>query len=786
MSKAKTHKLLQNYADYIDAAMPDFKYCGPEENIQNLARSLNQFGHNSILLTGPAGIGRRSLISGFVQNLAADYMPIEMMNQSVYRLNVQELFNTQNIAEVEARFTDVLDELKSIKRRTGKKPILAVDDGSSFAKEVTDRKASSLLNKMKSADIGTDDFDLVLSMDNDALHLMKKHYPNHLSHFMTEEVEQADDEYVTEMLTHEAKRYQAQKLEITPEAIEKVIELCNRYPALGRFSMPKNASVFLDEVATACRLYNHSRPEGVVEKEAEVEALNKKLAKASDAEKADLESQIQTLEACIAEDSTQWDDKKQAIKKIKDNISKNEGLMASDEENIEDLTEKAREQAKAFFERLLNSDKQEHLKYQEMTFEEFWEKEATAKLMNQSAEIPKLKKRISSTASEISKLNEAMEASIAKMIYPITLTPDFIEAYAKTKLGMNDVPNIRKLIRTAKDDINNIVMGQDQMVEPLIGAIKQRLSRKSEANKPMGVFLLLGPSGVGKTFIAEVIAEELCGGNLSVMNMEGFKEKHTVSRMIGAPPGYAGYDEKAELVKISESNPSGVILLDEIEKAHLDVKQALLTPLDKGKFTSANGKDSADFRDNIFILTSNFGQQDIILPQADQPFEEWSDQLKEQIFKAQDDFSPEFLNRCTIICADFLSEDVIRKVVAKRVKSFAAEYVGEDEDFSVEMDEESIARFVSDHYKKKNGARIVQTILEQQIGEHISDLVLDNDANDENTCGHLKVCYNNDEFTYELADNSVTLTANNENNAGTVDVKTAASGAFSPKEATIS
>lgn len=769
------------------SAMPDFQYFGPEENIQNLARSLNQFGNNSILLSGPAGIGRRSLISGFVQNLTSDFMPIEMMNLDVYRLNVQELFSTQNIARIETSFTEVLEELQSIKQRTGKKPILVIDDGSSFAKEICDRKASSILNKLKAADVGADDFDLVLSLDNDALHLMKKNYPNHLSHFMTHEVEQASDEDVTAMLTHEAKRYESQKLTVTPEAIEKVVELCNRYPALGRFSMPKNASVFLDEVATACRLYNHSQAQGVLENEAQLEALNKKLPKAEGDEAESIKADIESITACIDEDKKQWQEKKDKIKTLRDQISAKEALIAAKEEDNEKLRADAEEKIKQQHELALARAAKGEEKMQQfanMTLEEF---SAMREIRDKftSADIKTNNQFINQANQEIEGVNAKIAEAIDKMTYDIELTPEFIDAFAKTKLGMNDVPNIRKLIRTAKDDINNIVMGQNQMVEPLIGAIKQRLSRKSEANKPMGVFLLLGPSGVGKTFIAEVISEELCGGNLSVMNMEGFKEKHTVSRMIGAPPGYAGYDEKAELVKISESNPSGVILLDEIEKAHLDVKQALLTPLDKGKFTSANGKDSADFRDNIFILTSNFGQQDIILPQADQPFEEWSEQLKEQIFKAQDDFSPEFLNRCTIICADFLSEDVIRKVVAKRVKAFAKEYVGEDEDFAVEMDEESVQRFVTDHYKKKNGARTVQTLLEQNIGEHISDIVLDNDAEDKNTCGLLKVCYKDGEFTYKLEENGIVLTADNENHVEGVDMKAAAAGVFTPQGATV-
>ncbi|MCS5597964.1 MAG: AAA family ATPase [Alphaproteobacteria bacterium] len=775
MSKTQSKKILQNYADYITETAPDFKYFGSNQGIVDLARGLNQHGHNSILLTGPAGIGRRSLISGFVQGLSADFMPIEMMNLNVKRLNVQELFNTQNIATVEERFDEVIEELKSAKASTGKKPVLVIDDGSCFAKEVTERRASSLLNKLKDADIGSDDFDLILSLDTDAMHLMKKSYPNFLAHFTEQKIDTMADSDVTAMLEHESKRYARYQLDISEDAIAKVVQLCKRYAALGHFSMPKNASVFLDEVATAFRMKYHSKPQGAVEQEAELATLEGKLKTADESEKSALESQIEQIKANLQVDYDQWTAAKASVLEIRSEIQKYEETKAKQQERLDRCIEIFEEKSAEEYERLKgeNSDR-----VKDKSLKQFMQTDTQNKQSNMPGDAAKIKTTIEGTDDWIKKDNVKLQAAIDEMLFPITLDADFVQDYAQNKLGMNDVPDLRKLIRTADQKINSIVMGQEQMITPMISAIKQRLGRKSEANKPKGAFLILGPSGVGKTYIAEIISEVLCGGKLSVVNMEGFKEKHTVSRMIGAPPGYAGYDEKAELIKINEANPSGVILLDEIEKAHLDVKQAFLTPLDKGKFTSANGKDTADFRDNIVIMTSNFGQQDIILPNADEPFEVWEAQIKDKIYKAADHFSPEFLNRCTILCADFLSPEVIEKVVTRRVNAFAKEFVGEDGDFKVEIDEESAKRVVADHYHKKNGARVVQTMLEQNIGDYVCNLVLDNDADEKNTCGVLKVCYNDGKFTYDLTEAAQTLTADNEN-------KPSASNAFAPNAAVV-
>lgn len=779
MSNTETQKIIQNYADYIASAMPDFKYFGAEKNIQDLARSLNQYGNNSILLTGPAGIGRRSLISGFVQGLDADFMPIEMMNTNVYRLNVQELFNTQNIANVEQRFESALDELKSIKTRTGNKPVLVIDDGACFAKEVTERRASSLLNRLKDADVASDDFDLILSLDNDALHLMEKNHKNFLAHFTAKKVDTMIDSDVVAMLAHEAERYAPNQLTIPEETAQKILELCKRYPALADFSMPKNASVFMDEVATAYRIKMHSKPQGVIEQEDQVVQLRAKLEKAEASNAPAIQNDIDQITACITQSHTEWDEAKGKIREIKTEISLSDEATAKQQAKLERYQQDFLEKSEIEYGNLQSA---QDPRAKGLTLEEFIATDKRNKDENMSGDYAKTRQTIENNNAWVKDKNEALMKAIKEMTFPITMPADFVDDYAKTKLGMNDVPDIRKLIRAANDHINGIVMGQEQMVNPMISAIKQRLSRKSEANKPMGVFLVLGPSGVGKTYIAEVLSEELSGGKLSVINMEGFKEKHTVSRMIGAPPGYAGYDEKSELIKISEENPSGVILLDEIEKAHLDVKQALLTPLDKGKFVSANGKDHADFRDNIVIMTSNFGQN-MYLEHQDAPFEEVSKMVEKSIYESFEHFAPEFLNRCTIVHANFLTEDIICKVVAKRVKDFAKEFVGEDGSFSVTMDQDSINKFVKENYKKKNGARIVQKMLEQQVGEHISDMVLENDADDKNTCGVLNICYNDGGFTYKLEDDSINLNADNENtlSASAVKPAAAANAAFAVK-----
>jgi ATP-dependent Clp protease ATP-binding subunit ClpB len=726
-------KLLQPY---------NFNYFGSAQNIKDLSRTLNQYGNNSIMLTGPAGIGRRSLIAGFVQNLNSESTPLEMMNLDVYRLNVQELFNTQSIPDIEKKFTEVLAELADIKQRHGNKPLFVIDDGTNFAREVSDRKLSGLLNKLKAADIASDDFDLILSMDNDAQHMMKKSYPNFLSYFAEQKVKEADDNDIRDMLIHEAERYSQYKLTIAPEAVDKAIEMCKRYTALGEFSMPKRVSLFMDEVATEYRLEAHSRPEGIEQDEALLAQYTTQLEKCESADKDQIERDITVAEASIVEKQESWDQARSKLKPIMDEIQQTEAYSAELMESIKKDEQKILDAAS-----LELKQKQDEGHCADMSVESFMSSEKFNMRANKAPEIDTNRKQIQKNNQYIAKQSQKINDMAQELMFPITLSADYVDSYAKAKLGMNDVVDIKSTIFTAKDRMNDIVIGQEQMVNPVFSKIKQRLGNKREANKPVGCVLILGPSGVGKTFLAETFAEELYGSadKLSVIQMEGFKEKHTVSRMIGAPPGYAGYDQEAELVKIANTNPAGVLLLDEIEKAHPDVKQTLLTPLDKGRFTSANGRDTADFRDMLIMMTSNYGQ-DLFLTLD---YEDAVKAVKERIY-LDGQFSPEFLNRCTMVFAKFLEKDTVEKIVARRISDFAADFCDEDTEMKINISPEDITKFVADKYEEKQGARVIKTILEENIGEYICDMVLKAELSGDNASGELMISYNNGEFGYKF------------------------------------
>ena len=553
---------------------------------------------------------------------------------------------------------------------------------------------------------------------------------------------EADDKDIRDMLTHEAERYSQYKLTIAPEAIDKAIELCKRYTALGDFSMPKRVSLFMDEVATEYRLEAHSRPEGIAQDEALLTQYTAQLETCEGDAKDQIERDIAAVQADIDGKQSAWDQTKSSLKPIMDEIQETEAFSSELLEKVKKSEQKIIDAASIEL-----KAHQAEGKFTDMSAEDYMHSDHFNMRENKDLEISTNRNQIQKNNDHITKLSQKINNKAQELLFPITLTADYVDEYAKTKLGMSDVVDIKSTIFTAKDQMNNIVIGQEQMVNPVFSKIKQRLGNKREANKPVGCVLILGPSGVGKTFLAETFAEELYGSadKLSVINMEGFKEKHTVSRMIGAPPGYAGYDQEAELVKIANTNPAGVLLLDEIEKAHLDVKQALLTPLDKGRFTSANGRDTADFRDMLIMMTSNYGQ-DLFLTL---PYDEAVEAVKERIY-LDGHFSPEFLNRCTMVFAKFLEPETIQKIVARRISDFAADFCDEETELKINISHEDVVKLVADKYEKKQGARVIKTLLEENIGEYICDMVLKAELSGENASGTLMISYNDGEFGYKF------------------------------------
>ncbi|MEQ9490682.1 MAG: ATP-dependent Clp protease ATP-binding subunit ClpA [Alphaproteobacteria bacterium] len=318
------------------------------------------------------------------------------------------------------------------------------------------------------------------------------------------------------------------------------------------------------------------------------------------------------------------------------------------------------------------------------------------------------------------------EVGAAQMLLP--------ESKRKKTIGVKDVEAVvakiarippkqvskddRESLRSLEADLKMVVYGQDRAIDALASAIKLARAGLRDLEKPIGSYLFSGPTGVGKTEVARQLAKTL-GVELKRFDMSEYMERHTVSRLIGAPPGYVGFDQGGLLTDAIDQNPHCVLLLDEIEKAHPDLFNILLQVMDYGKLTDNNGK-SVDFRNVVLIMTTNAGATDMAKHAIGFNREVRSGEDQEAIEKL---FTPEFRNRLdAVIPFDSLSENVIDKVVDKFVIELELQLA--DRQVSIELTDEARAWLGKKGYDKLNGARPLGRVIQQYIKQPLADEML--------------------------------------------------------------
>jgi ATP-dependent Clp protease ATP-binding subunit ClpA len=273
-------------------------------------------------------------------------------------------------------------------------------------------------------------------------------------------------------------------------------------------------------------------------------------------------------------------------------------------------------------------------------------------------------------------------------------------------------------LKSLESDLKRVVFGQDRAIKELATAIKLARAGLRPPEKPIGSYLFTGPTGVGKTEVARQLSKTM-GIELIRFDMSEYQERHTVSRLIGAPPGYVGYDRGGLLTEAIAKTPHAVLLLDEIEKAHPDVFNVLLQVMDHGTLTDNNGKKS-DFRHVVLIMTSNVGAADL----ARKPvgFGERSSRGRDDI-AMKSTFSPEFRNRLDArIAFDALSPEVMELVVAKFMKELEAQLL--ERNVTVELTPKAAAYLAEKGYDKDNGARPLGRLIQDEIKRPLGDELL--------------------------------------------------------------
>ena len=668
---------------------------GRDEEIRRIMQILSRRTKNNPILIGEPGTGKTAIAEGLATMIAKGDVPESLKKKQLVSLDLGLLVaGTKYRGEFEERLKNIL---KEIERAEGQ-IILFMDEIHTIVGAGAAEGSMDASNMLKPA-LARGDLRAIGATTLKEYQRYIEKDPALARRFQPVYVGEPSPEDAIAILRGLKGKYEFHHgIRITDEALVAAVELSSRYIA-DRY-LPDKAVDLVDEAASSLRLALEDKPASlldtdrkIVRLEVEKEAL-KKEAEEGDSKEAkarikEIEREIANLKEKTSELELKWKNEKETIaniRKAKEQLEKLR-LEAEGSEARADLTRAAQ------------------IRY---------------------GEIPALERTLLAEETKLRKLQKS------RRILKEDITAEDIAAVVSR---WTNIPVVKMLeeemekLARMEPELKTVVIGQDAAVKSVTESVKRSRVGIGDPNRPIGSFMFLGPTGVGKTELARQLAKTMFNDADAIIrvDMSEYMERHTVSKLIGSPPGYVGYEDSGQLTEAVRHRPYSIVLFDEIEKAHPEVFNVLLQVLDSGRLTDAKGRH-VNFKNTIIILTSNVGSEFVAKMEhigfGTKTEEEEYTMTKNRIYdRLKEHFRPEFLNRLDeIIIFDTLSRETVRKIVDKQLNEVRERLALRG--ISLQVSDEAMDKLAASGYSPQYGARPLKRLVQSKILNPISELII--------------------------------------------------------------